>query len=263
MNAKHLKRLVFALLAASSPLLSGEEVLIACTNASWFTPHWRKFNEINDFLSISGWVDIHSKRSFEIDPEAEYELSGMFRTPQNQTTNTRFEFGFDPIDENGDEIPPYTVQNHGNSFSALATPAKIGDTSIQIKTNANWDSFGFVAFHAKQDFSDLPNKDCLPYSKLEKRGDVMILTLKTPLKKDYPVNTPVRNHFRNRLWTVNRHTSVGKEWTRFSGRIRGFSKNAEGYRQWWPGSCRARIFLLVGEKQTIEFKDVSVKKVSK
>ena len=264
MNSKHLKNLLTAALVSSVALLAGdEEVLSAFTNASWVTPHWRKFDAMNEFLSIRGWVDIHSKRSFEVEPEAEYELSGMFRTPEAQGTSSRFEFGFEPIDEAGNVIPPYTVQNDPASISTLAVPAKIGDTTVQVKKTTKW-KHGFIAFNAKPDFSDLPNRETVQYdfSKVEEKGDILVLTLKAPLKKDYPAGCTVRDHLRNRLWTVNRHRSVPKEWTRFTGRIKGIGKNAEGYSQWWPGTARARIFLLVPDNTAIEFKDITVTKIT-
>lgn len=253
---------VSLLMVTLLPLGRGEEVLSALTNAAWVTPHWRKFEAMDEFLAIRGWVDIYSRRSFEVEPEAEYELSGMFRTPDSQSELSRFEFGFDPIDADGNRVAPVAVQSIRGTFSALVAPANVGDKEVKVKKNGKWQKNGTIAFNAKKDFSDLPNKNTVRYSKAEEREEILILTLKESLNKSYREGCGVRNHVNNRLWTGNRFEKVPKAWTKFSGKIKGISKDAVSNNQWWPGTERARIFILVPEKAMLEFKDVTVRKIS-
>jgi hypothetical protein len=53
-----------------------------------------------------------------------------------------------------------------------------------------------------------------------------------------------------------------KEWTKFSGRIKGMAKVGGKNNMWWPGTVRAKVFILVQVKSTLEFKDVVVRKIS-
>lgn len=242
----------------------GEEVLSAYTNASWVLPHWRKFYATDEFLGLKGWTDIHTKRSFEVDPEAEYEISGMFRTKESQENPTRLEFGFDPIDENNNVIAPTAIGFVPETQTKLAKDAKIGDKTVDIVKKGKW-LFGVIAFNAKEDFSDLPNREIYEFTSPKNKpadGEVLTLTLKKPLKNSYKAGTLVRNHINKRLWTVSRFYKVPKEWTLFSAKIKGLSVNGRNNKQWWPGTARARVFLLVSQNSFLEFKDVRVVKIS-
>ncbi|MPN39602.1 hypothetical protein SDC9_187130 [bioreactor metagenome] len=120
----------------------------------------------------------------------------------------------------------------------------------------------FIAFHTKPDFSDLPNQDAVIYSNIQTDGDTLILSLKEPLRKAYPAGCPVRNQYHNRLWTVSRSQKAPHEWTKFSGKIKGINLATTSNNQWWPGTERARVFLLIPDNVTLEFKDVAVTKIS-
>ena len=251
-------------LVAASSLLPAEEVLSCFTNASWVTPHWRTFSAMDEFLEIEGWVHIVSKRSFEVNPEDEYELTGSFRTPGDQKELTRLEFGFIPIDADEKIISPETVLNYGGPLYTLASNAKAGDTSAVIKTSGKIRNPEYLAFNAKADFSDLPNPEVYQCAGMAEEGKEFRISLKKPLKKDYAQGTMMRRHLSGRLWTGCRGKKAGREWTLFSGRIKGIGKQGtRSVNQWWPGTERAKIFILIGGKNRIQFKDVTVRKISK
>ena len=253
--------LLAAFLAAASSLLPAEEVLSCFTNASWVTPHWRKFYAMDEFLGIKGYVVISSKRSFEVDPEAEYEISGTFRSPADQPKPGNFEGGFILVDDDGNSLPSYLYSNDPRSLTELAADVNPGDKVVKIKKAPQWKG-GFIAFNAREDLSDLPNRDTFLYTKLAEDGDNLVLTLQAKIKKAYKAGTKVRCHNQKKLWTLNRFKIAPKEWTRFSGRIKGVDKTATDCRKWWPGAARARVFILVPLNAGLEFKDVTVRKLT-
>lgn len=238
-----------------------EEVLSAYTNASWVLPHWRKFTAMDEFLSIKGYVIITTKRSFAVDPDAVYELSGKFRTPANQAHLSRFEFGFSPFDEDGKAVTSQGFSNKTDSYGLLAAPVKPGDTKVKVKVAKTWWKTE-IAFNAKKNFSDLPNKDIHKIKSLKKIEGGWELTLHKPVSKAYAAGIGVRNHFSlHRIFTVNRFKKAPKEWTAFSGKISGIEKGIPYERRWWPNTARSKVFLLVPQNCALEFKDVVVRKL--
>lgn len=262
---KIVKKVMLAVAMGATALLGAEEVLVAWNNAAWVLPHWRKFTQMDEFLEISGHVRISSKRSFEVDPDAEYEISGQFRTPGSQKDLTRVEFGFIPLDEDGVEIPAYAVLNANAPLCSLAADAKAGDTVLRIKgVDKLRPGMNYLAFNAKADYSDLPNKEVFQAAKISPDGAEHKVTLKAPLKKDYASGTVIRLHCRGELWSGTSGKKAGREWTTFSGKVKGINLTGKQYnnRKWYPGTGRAKLFILIGSKQTIQFKDVTVKNLS-
>ena len=257
--------LTFICLAISAPaMLKGneaEEVLSAYTNASWVLPHWRKFHAMDEFLAIKGYVGITTKRSFAVDEDAVYELSGKFRTPSNQAHLSRFEFGFVPFDEDGKPLTSKGYSSKTDSFGTLAKDVKPGDTAVFVNCKKSWWKTD-IAFNARKNFSDLPNKDLHKIKVLKKIENGYELTLDKPVTKAYAAGTGVRNHFSmNWIFTVNRYQKAPKEWTAFSGKISGFEKGIPNEKRWWPGTVRAKVFLLIPVNSALEFKDVVVRKM--
>lgn len=238
-----------------------EEVLSAYTNASWVLPHWRKFHAMDEFLAIKGYVGITTKRSFAVDEDAVYELSGQFRSPADQAHLSRFEFGFVPLDENGKGATSQGFSCKTDSFGTLAQAVKPGDKIIRINCKKDWWKTD-IAFNAQKNFSDLPNKDLHKIAALKKIEGGYELTLCKPVAKAYAAGTGVRNHFTmNWIFTANRFKKAPKEWTKFSGKISGFEKGIPYEKRWWPGTVRAKVFLLVPVNCALEFKDITVRKL--
>ena len=88
---KIVKFCIMLFTAALFSLSAAEDVLACYTNAAWKVPSWSPFYAIDDFLGIRGYVMITSKRSFEIDSDAEYEISGTFRSPDLYLAGRRAE----------------------------------------------------------------------------------------------------------------------------------------------------------------------------
>lgn len=257
---KTVKICVLLLAISIFPLSAAEDVLACYTHAAWRVPSWNPFYAIDDFLGIRGYVEISSKRSFEIDPEAEYEISGTFRSPAKQIKVRNFECGFMIIDEEGRRLPSYVYSNDHRTMTTLAADVKVGDKIVKIKKAPHWRS-GFIAFNAKDDLSDLPNMETYRYVKNVEKDGIITLTLRNSMKKAYKAGTKVRRHGQNKLWTLNRFKVAPKEWTKFSGRIKGIDKTASSVNKWYPGASRACVFIIVPYNAALEFKDIVVRKL--
>lgn len=257
---KIVKFCIMLFTAALFSLSAAEDVLACYTNAAWKVPSWSPFYAIDDFLGIRGYVMITSKRSFEIDSDAEYEISGTFRSPASQIKVRNFECGFIMIDEDGKQIPCSAYSNYSGSMTTLAADVKPGDKIIKIKKAPNWTG-KFIAFNAREDLSDLPNRETYYYTKKVEEGGNYILTLRRNVTKAYKAGTSVRCHGQNKLWTLNRFKTAPKEWKTFSGRIKGIDKTAASVNKWYPGAGRACIFIIVPANAALEFKDIAVRKL--
>lgn len=251
----------FMLFAVMVFSLSGAEDVLACyTNAAWEVPSWSPFYAIDDFLGIRGFVLITSKRSFKVDPEAEYEISGTFRSPADQIKVRNFECGFIMIDGNGKQLPCTAYFNYPGSMTTLAADVNPGDKIVKIKKAPDWKD-KYIAFDAKEDFSDLPNPETYRYTKKVEQEGNYILTMQRDMKKAYKAGTRVRCHGQNKLWTLNRFKVAPKEWTKFSGRIKGVDKTATSVNKWYPRAARACVFIIVPSNAALEFKDIVVRKL--
>lgn len=112
----------------------------------------------------------------------------------------------------------------------LAAPARKGDTVVKVKDASQWDMltpWGVIAFNAKDDCSDLPNRDVtqIAEKKIEKKGDVWEVTLKKPVAKDYPAGTRVRQQRfgATYLYTAGPGKKAPADWQEFSGNVQGIA----------------------------------------
>lgn len=105
--------------------------------------------------------------------------------------------GFYLYDKNKRSIRYCEVLPLANSKSQVVSARK-GDKFLMIKKFDNFERFKtfVVAFHAKDDFSDIPNSDVSPaISKVLDNGDgTLRIELKKPLTKEYPAGTVTRFH---------------------------------------------------------------------
>ncbi|OQA86214.1 MAG: hypothetical protein BWY31_01417 [Lentisphaerae bacterium ADurb.Bin242] len=253
---------IAAVFSAVSLFADKEKVLSAQSAASWAIPSGWQFDWTSGYLSARGAVNLCTNNSFKVYPDAEYELSGLFRTPGGQPDLTRFEFGFDPIDANGNPIPPESVSCVTGTDSILAAPVNIGDTAIRIRGNGTWHKNGHIAFQTNPSFSDLPNRNTAAYFNYGGTGEVMTLSLRNPMSRAYPAGTAVRNHNNQRLSIGSRLGKAPYEWTRFSARIKGVGLMGNINNQWWPGTAQAKVFIQVPGNAALDFKDVSVTRIS-
>lgn len=203
----------------------------------------------------------------EIVPDGAYRLSGEFRATEGPAPAIML--GAVLYDEKKQLIAHPFVADIPGTLTELAEPAAAGDREVKIKDASKWKkSFAHyvkIAFNAKADFSDLPNRDISPFyiDKVVKDGNCWRVKLRGPLAKAYPAGTPVRQHqeggFLN--FVLNMETGLTDEWRKFSGVIRGFSEHGAPMNKFWKGTRFARIALSVRKTKTpVEFRNLTLVK---
>lgn len=225
----------------------------------------------NGAFSVKGQSIVFSAQTFPVDLSKKYRISGNFRAKPG-TEPTVFYFGFAPYNEKNAPIIPRMVCFFPDTLTELAEPAKAGDTVLKVKDASKWNKpskYPVVAFNAKPDFSDLPSKDFVDAvpGKIESKDGVWEISLKAPLKKAYAKGTMLRQHTDSGtfIYTGASNRKNSADWQKFSGEISGLAKNGNTATQWWPGTKKARIVLLLnygGKNAPVaEFKDIVVETV--
>lgn len=219
-------------------------------------------------LSANGKTALYSLQTFPVDPAKKYKISGKFRAkPGSELTN--FYFGFAPLDEKNAPIIPRMICFFPGTQTELFEPAKVGDAVLKVKDGSKWNNktkYSVVAFNAKDDLSDLPNReffDAIP-GKVESKDGVWEIPLSAPLKKAYDKGTMIRQHTDSGtfIYTGAAYLKNTADWKTFSGEISGLAKSGNPYSQWWPGTKTARLVLLLNyagkNTPATEFKDIVV-----
>lgn len=160
----------------------------------------------------------YSKKVFQIDPEKYYVASVWVKAADNKPSYAYF--GLISFDASGREIQSENVSSFPNTETELAAPAEPGDTVIKVKNAASWKNFTYcvVAFNVKDDKSDLPNRDLSSsITGIKKNEDVWEISLKKPLKNDYPAGTKIREHYKGGYIYV-KYGIVPTQWTKWVSR---------------------------------------------
>lgn len=241
-----------AVFSAISLFADREGVLNARAYTSWTGPQGWQFDRIDGYLTASGPVNLSTTDSFMVYKDAEYELSGFFRTPGSQSDTTRFMFGFDPIDANGNLIPPANVCAVAGTNSVLAGPASTGNPYLQNYGNGNWQGNGNIAFQTNQSFSGLPNMNPSAYYN---DGESMVLSLRNPMSNHWNYNS-------SRPSAGGGLNNAPYQWTRFSARTKGAILLRGTVNVWFPGTAQAKVFIFIPDNLPLDIRDISVIRIS-
>lgn len=143
---------------------------------------------------VKGRTRLMSTQRIKIDPDRKYRLTMRVKAIGSKPGNLYA--GWMCYTAGGKLIPTNAVNFVKGSFTELAAPAGKGAATVTIKDGSKWKSgeASFIVFDAKADNSDLPNFSFIGISKVEKKGDAWVLTLKKPLPAAYPAGTAVRDH---------------------------------------------------------------------
>ncbi len=207
---------------------------------------------------------ITSSAMTKIEPTAQYTLSLEAKGPAVSSKPLTMLGAFAVYDADKKEIQPYEVVYVKGTETELAAPAAVGDTTLRLKDASKWrKNIKTIAFNVKDDFSDLPNREVLVegINEITAKDGAYELTLKTPMKKDWPAGTKVRQHIYSSPLFVFRNPVSG-EWTRMTGVVSGVSdgKNPNHTGKWWPGAVYFRPMILVSPKtkDAVELKNIAV-----
>ena len=186
----------------------------------------------------------------EIDPSKTYQLSGSLKSI-GKDKGTSY-LGLIMYDAKKRLISLSVVLSRKGSFTELAADAKTGDKVLKLKNCARWDTKILkrtqVAFNSKKDYSDLPNYNLSNLIvKLEKKGDVYEITLKSPIKKTFPTGTKVRQHYSygGYQYCAAAGKIVPDKWTKYSAVIKGTAKTRNSMTQFWPGTKFVKVIVIL------------------
>lgn len=204
-----------------------------------------------------------------IDPKTTYTLSGEFRLSEPGKARP-FYFGFRPLDKRGRTITAVMVNAvAGARITELAADAKKGDQMLILKDASSWKidkAHYLVAFGAREDGSDLPNRTLSNYlaqEEIQKRADgTYELRLNQPLGSDQAAGTAVRLHASGGTYpyTAAAGRELTGEWQTFSGTIGGIRQQGLSSTQWRPGTVQADVFFFCRAENDahIQFRNLKV-----
>ena len=149
---------------------------------------------------------------------------------------TMFVVAFDARDAKGALLIGANIFGHKGTETELAAPVKKGDRVLKLKDGSRWQTPEFrrgtmVAFGAKADSSDLPNRriSSLIVS-VSSEGEVR---LRYPVGVDYPAGTSVRAHRDTGSFGIgSTYLKPTAEWKKCTVKIRPRREGDAG--SWWP-----------------------------
>lgn len=260
--------------------LSIAAVLLAATVGSVFAEEITAVKSSGDFMqakkvtladgvfTFKGKGTLESVAFIRVDPAKKYRISGEFRAKAG-TGPARLYFGFEPCDAEGRRIRPQHIHKIPGSQTVTAADAKKGDKTLIVR-RAAWNvktPYSHVALHAEDDLRDLPNRDVVPVAPggIQPEGDTLKITLDVPLRTDIPAGTKVRQHLDGDGYIYCAGKSFLKDqWEGRSGIVSGFTKDTRSDKQFWPGTVKVRILILVtgGNQDSVtEFRNIKVEEV--
>ena len=204
-----------------------------------------------EYTFPKGWHRIQGGGLTEVDPSAVYKVTLSLKGKEDLS----FRLGIYLFDKDKKLIGVMEHASPGDPIYTLAADAQEGDKTITLTTPVSYQGYFGVAFNAKQDGSDIPNRDVavLRYSKTKLTGDV--LNLERPLKADYAKGTTVRLQQRKEF--PFRQVKMTGDWKDFSFRT-------TGQRALTPYTKYIAIYLLTTfqEPQTILIDAPVIEKIS-
>ena len=236
-------------------------------------PDWRTivpFNRNGVFGTPASTREMIGHR-FVVDKQKKYRLYGEFRVtgvPGNKLAG--FFFGFEPYSADNLPIAPEMIRPMNTGIFYLDKEVKAGDTQIVLK-RSDWKintAHLQVAFDAKSDLSDLPNRNLSPRlvknSGKSNADGTFSVTLSEPMKFSRPAGTAVRLHSADAMHIYNaaKNAELTDQWQSFSGVISGEAIRGAVHQQWWHGTVSAApIFRYTGKVipgGVIEFRNIKV-----
>lgn len=263
-----MKTILGTLLLASAGILAAAPVLEIKKAEDFSFPAWaaKSFSDTPEgtlkVLSRHA-VSAESKAKIDLDMNKTYKISGRVRKVPGTEGETFFWIGVVPFNGNGVRIPSSAVNLSPGNVTELAAPAKKGETQLVVKDASGWNGkkrYEVAAFHAKTDGSDIPNMDVSPIIvKIEQKNGSWILSLKEPLKKDYPSGTVIRNQRRGAAYHYIAAKNAPAEWLDFSVTLKG-DAGAKGFApgKWWSGTKSMKLIFFTQKAANVEIRDLAV-----
>jgi hypothetical protein len=217
-------------------------------------------------IATKSFVFTSSKNYYKVDPKKKYCLSGKFKlqTPIPSKPG-KLKFGIQTFDKYKRPILSEQTTTINNSTSTLLAAAEYGQRSVKIANNKKWilvPNFSYIAFNAKDDYSDVPNRSVVAIAAIEKKGNFTEIVLKEPLREFFPAKSQVRLHQRlaSFLYGGALNKALTGEYVAFSGVFTGEQRSSSNniFRQ---GTCFVQLIVMLEGQGTLLFKDIKFEEV--
>ncbi len=205
---------------------------------------------------VNGRRYIFSTKIFNVQADKYYIASVWVKSISDSSSYAHL--GVEPLDENEELIKYRHVAFVKNSFTELVASCKPFDTIIKIKNGAFWKKSNrcVVAFDAKKDKSDIPNRNVsAPIKNIEKQEKFYEVTLSSPVARVLPSGTKIREHYIGSYHYLI-HSSVPVKWTKLQ------SKPIKGSE--FRGGSKAKLLLICNskdKKKSMLFDDFMLKEM--
>jgi len=201
-------------------------------------------------LGLKGGQWTYSAETFPVDTTATSKLRGEFKKLPSATEKDRFYFAFLTFDKDMKRIEAIHVNPVKGSDTQLAAPCTAKDTVITVNNGADFKKGAFIAFHAMDDYQDLPNRNVnakAPITTSRQLADgTWAVTVEAPIAIDAPAGTRVRAH-RGGWYQYSGALAepLPNDWTTIEGTIQGAAPGDHRHR-WRPGTAYAQLILFGG-----------------
>lgn len=264
-----MKKLITSIIAASAvlPAFAAAETINLMDKNVWEHKYMMRTPE-EGILRINGMHCIRLKTPVKLDAAKKYTIRGKVKLAENSPV-TEMNIGFTLHDKTGRTMPLNNFWPMADSHAVLAEPVKNGDTTVKVKAEnprvwrpvPGWS----MMFQAQKDLSDLPNaKTSANLAKVVKNDDgTQTVTLKYPVKFDFPAGTPVRLCSGYSIYfNLYKMKPVTEEWQEFNVSISGEQLPVGVYngKKFPAGVDSINLFIMVNwlnKKASSEFKDLS------
>jgi hypothetical protein len=233
-------------------LVAGEETLLKWdADAKALQKEWAgkiKYETVDGKLSalVDSKSYITSKKFIPVEAGKKYTLTGSFKSLGENLSRTYY--GFICYDKNKKHVITLNSNVVLDSGTTLAEECKKGDKTLVIKANNKWKAGYAIAFNAKDDFSDLPNREvAYKITKVAAKDGNMELQLSAPVKKAYPAGTKVRMHspaHGTYLYTAIAGAMVPKSMKAYSGTATLAKPGQIGFQYFRPGTAFVKVVIL-------------------
>ncbi|NLX97116.1 MAG: hypothetical protein GXY83_13160 [Rhodopirellula sp.] len=198
-------------------------------------------------LGLMGGQLTYSAETFPVDTTAVSKLSGQFKRLPGAGEKDRFFFAFLTFDKDMKRIDAIHVNPVQESDTELAAPCTASDTAIKLKKGSNFTKGSYIAFHTRNDYQDLPNRNVnaqAPITDSKQLDDgTWLVTVKAPIGLDAPAGTRVRAHQGGWYQYSGAFAqTIPDDWTSFEGTIQG-SEAGDHRSKWRPGTAYAQLIL--------------------
>ena len=252
------------LLSAVAAVVPGEEYQLGAS--SWES--LKNTSEKEGTLVVAGNTMLKSKEFYPVDPAKTYKLSATVRNADGSTPASLF-IGFMPATADKKFVSAVMMTPVTTAAGELAAACDSKDTVLKIKPDAgaNWDpgKQGWsVAFDAKKDLSDLPNRNLtLRIKSVETKDGICEVTLASPAGFKREAGTPVRVHSGGGsfMYPVSAGKPAPAAWTTLSGTVKGVKETGYANNLWPKPATLCQVMILANwdnPKSSIELKDVKL-----